>query len=175
MINLLPKSLQKKLGEERNFRVAMILAITGITALLSFSLMLGLLQVFYWEKSKAADIAVAEKEQEAKSFDIEAVEKKISGDNSRISKLKKIYDRQIKIGDVFRQTAEALPAGVVLESFAFASGKIGLAGRADRREALASFKANLENQKNFKNVVFPPESWISEKDIKFTATLSYGI
>jgi len=173
MINLLPKQWQDKLREEKIFKEVVTLGIIAVAASLVLVLSLWLVLIFYSNDLKYAQIALAGKGQQMAIFNIESAEKEIIFDNSLVSKLDEFYKKQVKITDIFLKAAGSLPEGVTLSSFGYSSGSVSLEGFSPDRDSLVVFKANLEKQSGFKKVTFPPENWLTSKNINFTASFKY--
>jgi Tfp pilus assembly protein PilN len=173
MINLLPPYWQKKLANEEICKTAAILGIVAVAALLAFALMLLLVRVFYSAELKALDIAVAEKEQEMKIFKVEPTEKEVFEKGQLAAKVGNFYKNQARMSAIFLEVAGSLPPGVTLSDFGFSLGKVGLNGFAADRDSLVAFKNILEKHSNFKNIDFPPENWLTAKDINFSVYFDY--
>jgi hypothetical protein len=174
MINLLPQQWQKNLENEKNFKTVTILGIVIFSSLAAFVLMLALVRIFYSVEFDAGQIALAEKDQEVKIFNVEPTEKIINLNDGLISKIGDFYKNKIKITDVFAQISQTLPAGVSLTDFEYSPTKIDLSGIASERDLLVDFRDGLEKNQNFKNIIFPPEDWLTAKDINFNISLEYA-
>jgi len=174
MINLLPQSCQNKLRKEEISKIAAILGIVGVAALLVFILMLALVRSYYYAQLKSAQIVFAEKEREMEIFNVKETEALIVRDSGSISKVSDFFANQIKITGIFLQTAAALPQGVFLSGFSYSSGKVELNGFAPDRNSLVVFKNNLEACPDFADVVFPSENWLAAQDIDFKVNFNYA-
>lgn len=174
MINLLPQYCQKKIKDEELIKIISILGIVTIAVLLSFSLLLLLVKFFYLSQTASLDVMVAEKEQDMRIFDIKSVEKEVAASGKLVSKISDFYENQTMITELFSRISKFLPPGVILDNFSYASGHIDIKGFAKDRDALVAFKSNLESATDFKNVVFPSNSWFKAQDIGFTATLEFA-
>ena len=174
MINLLPQQWQKNLENEKNFKTVTILGIVMVSALAAFVLMLSLVRIFYSVEFDAGQTALAEKDQEVKIFNVEPTEKTINFNDGLILKIGDFYKNKIRITEVFGQIAASLPAGVSLTNFEYSPDKIDLSGIASDRDSLVVFRDNLENNPNLKNIIFPPENWLTAKDINFNIILEYA-
>lgn len=174
MINLLPQQWQKNLETEKNFKTVTILGIVVLSALAAFVLMLALVRIFYSIEFDAGQAVLAEKDQEVKIFNVEPTEKAINFNDRLILKISDFYKNKIKITDVFAQISGSLPAGVSLTDFEYSPEKIDLSGTAPDRDSLVAFRDNLEKNPNLKNIVFPPENWLTAKDINFNISLEYA-
>lgn len=173
MINLLPRPLQDKLKEEENLKAVAILGIVCVAAALVFVLLLALVWVFYSAESRYGQVVIAEKEQEMKIFDIAASEKDIASGNSMVLMLESFYKKQVRVTDIYRRVAAALPPGASLTGFDYAAGKVYLSGFVPDRGSLVVFKNNLEKQPDFKETAFPPDNWLTAQNINFSVSFKH--
>jgi Tfp pilus assembly protein PilN len=174
MINLLPQARQKKIQLEEMAKIAAILGMVVIAALLVFALMLLLVKNFYAVQSESVAIALAEKEREMEIYGVKKIEDRIGENNKLVSRVSDFSARQIKITDIFSQTAAALPPGVYLFEFGYDSSRVNLEGFAPDRAALVVLKNNLEKRADFSKVVFPSETWMKAMNINFSVNFSYA-
>jgi Tfp pilus assembly protein PilN len=173
MINLLPQYWQKKLDNEELFRVVAILGIVAVAALLSFVMMLFLIKSYFEGDLKVQDIVALEKNQEIIDFKVAEAEQKMADFDKFITKLKKIYDNQTKVTEIFSQVTKSLPKGIILTDFNYALGKINLSGVSLDQETLVALKENLVGNKNFKDIVLPLDSLLVSDNINFNVSFDY--
>ncbi|UMX48068.1 MAG: hypothetical protein L7H18_00800 [Candidatus Nealsonbacteria bacterium DGGOD1a] len=174
MINLLPQYWQNKLRQEEMSKIAAILGIVAVFSLVLFIFMLALVRVFYYAQLESGLVVLAEKERQMAIFNVEEIEKQAVDRGNLASKIADFYAKQIKVTEVFTKVAATLPPGVVLSKFGYVSPSVYLEGYSPDRAALVIFKENLEKQADFKKMVFPPENWLTARDIKFGVNFEYA-
>ena len=175
MINLLPQYWKNNLREEEIVKTISILGIVVVAAGFCFIMMLFLVRAFYLTKVAAMDVTVAEKERDAKIFNVESAEKQIIADGKLESKANDFYKSQVRVTELFSKVLGALPPEVSLASFDYSVSNVTIKGFSASRDALISFKDNLEKDSDFKNVTFPPDNWLQAQDIIFSATFDLAI
>ncbi|MFA5743056.1 MAG: PilN domain-containing protein [Candidatus Paceibacterota bacterium] len=176
MINLLPDNQKNGLRQEENLKLVLILGLVLIFYFLSLGLLLFLVKGLLNADLNAQKIYSDEKTARLEA--LKGLKDETGSANSNFLRLKKFYDSQIDYADIFSKLYPALPTEINLSSLNFLSEKekmvaVSLQGFSKTREALNSFKSNLEsNEKAFSDVSFPPESWIKKNDITFTITFN---
>ena len=173
MLNLLPSYWQKKLEEEELFKTVAILGTVVAAAAVAFVLMLVLVRVYCSVGLKDAQIVADEKGKEMEILNVKTVENEIASQNKFISDVKDFYSVQGGVTDIFLLAAESLPEGVTLSSFGLSGDTVRLSGHSPDRNSLVVFKSNLEKVPSFKNIVFPPENWLTAQSITFDINLEY--
>ena len=99
---------------------------------------------------------------EIKKYDAE-----IKNMNSRILEIEKIQKGQLRWSAFFQKLNSQVPGGIELENLATKSYAISLAGRAQARNELISFKENLEKEECFTDINLPLSNLVSKENIAF--------
>ena len=184
MINLLPERVKKELREERKFRVLLVLLFVFTTAFICFALMLGILRVY---------MAVQVLSQESK---ITLLESRFSQDNpalaeiqafnEKLSQVLRFMKSSRSVSPIMEALGSLLPPGAYFTSFDYdppgvqieggvaqpANARIQVAGFAENRETLFTFRENLQEHPLFSELSFPPSNWVQPKDIRFSLQTS---
>lgn len=174
MINLLPPQQKQKLSEEDRLRLILILGILFLSFLASLSLVLLLVKNYTSGDLKEQNIFLAEKERLI--FLNHELEKEINDSNVLLSILNSSYQEKLDLTQVLEKIYQTLPLKTYLINFNFSflqkegkgKAQISLAGFSPDRETLLVLKKNLENEKDFSEVYFSPESWVKPTDIIFS-------
>jgi len=178
MINLLPQKEREELLQEEKFKLILILGIVFVAFFLSLALILFSIRISISKDVEIQKMILAEKEKVASLN--QDLETEIKYSNSTLSKLDSFYGNQISLIEILEKISTTLPSGTYLTNFNFTLtqkeekgvARISLSGFCPNRETLLSFKSNLENEKNFSDIYFPPENWVKPKDITFTVNLT---
>lgn len=169
MINLLPPQQKKELRERRTQKAIIIWGF-----LLSFffiALILGLLAIKFQLSGEnifqKTTNDLAKKDLEAKQN--QTIKKEILDLNRDISFISAFYQNRPELTEVLKKLIVILPPGISLNSLSFQKedGSLHLTGLAQTRNDLIAFKENLEKEKIFSAVSFPPSNWIKAKEINF--------
>ncbi len=176
MINLLPLLEKKEIEQEKNWKIMTILGILFLVFLAFLSLVLFLTKTYLSQKAMAQKILVERKEEKLNMLALQQFEEKIKQGNLILAELKAFYQQQPYFIETIKEISQTLPQGVYLTSLSLKSQlpkeqkiECRLLGFSPIRESLKKFKGNLEKA-NFKNVFFPPITWVKPTDINFSAT-----
>jgi len=175
MINLLPPIQKGKLKEEREKRILIHLLILVLFFNLSLSLSLLNLKIFLSEKIKKEKL---ELENQEKILKLET-KKEILETNKLISDLLKFEKEKKEFSEILAKIFQVLPKEIKVNNVNVSTTildkktkketfQISLVGFSPDRESLLRLKSILEE--NFKQVSFPPQVWVKEKEIDFSVT-----
>lgn len=172
MINLLPPRKKEILIQIEYWKLTLILGILVLVFLISFSLILLSVKTYISGKLGSEKILVEIKEKQLETSEMEDLQKKITAANQNLSKLDSFYQSQANLTKILEEISKTLPSGIYLTSFSYRKdiSKIELSGFSPEREALFELKKNLEKEKNFQEIYFPPSNWIKPIEIDFYAT-----
>lgn len=172
MINLLPPKQKEELLAQEQFKIVLILGIVIISFLLSLALILFSIKTFMESDLQIEKIFIEQKEKELKNLKIEDLEEKIKEYNITLSKLNDFYQKQKSLTEVLEKISKTLPEKIYLTTFNFdySNSQISLSGFSPSRELLLELKENLEKSGDFKDINFPPTTWIESNNINFTVT-----
>jgi Tfp pilus assembly protein PilN len=174
MINLLPPVEKEELLLRERQNLILILGILLLLFLVSLSLILFSIKI-----SLAGDLEIQKitlKELEKEVFSSQGLEEKIKNSNQLLFNLHSFYQNQFSLTQILEKISGLLPPGVYLTNVNFTHPQkekgfqVSLSGFCPDRETLISFKKNLEMEKNFSEIYFPPENWLKPNDINFNVT-----
>lgn len=171
MINLLPLRYKVEIKEEENLRVVIILEFLFLVFLISLVLILFSIKIYLQNQVDSLKIITSQEEKVSQTSEIKGLRDKIIGANQSISELKSFYQNQISSVEILKKVSNALPALIYLETLSWqpTSGQITISGFSPTRELLFALKNNLEAEKGFSGVYFPPDNWLEPRDIDFSA------
>ena len=172
MINLLPPQQKEELLTEEKFKLTLILGISVLIFLISLILILFSIKIYIAGQSNYPMAIFSQEEKKFKESETKVFQEKLEFFNRELSKLNSFYQGQINLIEIFTKVSNTLPLGIYLTSFSFSAdtSQISLAGFSPTRETLLEFKKNLEGEKSFSQVYFPPNVWIESTDINFSIT-----
>ena len=173
MINLLPPQYKKELLEEEKYRLVLISGVLISIFLISLILVLFSIRNYLWGEVESAKILTDSEEKYFQTSEMKTLQGKIILANQNISKLNSFYQSQSSLVEIIQKISQTLPSEAYLTAFSFekSTSQISLSGFALTREVLFEFKKNLEEKKEFKEIYFPPSSWIEPENIDFSLTL----
>ena len=177
MINLLPPEEKNNLREEKKLKLILVLGISLLAFLISFSLILFAIQIFISNQMEVQKSFLEQKEKESQSSQIKELKKIMNDSNDKISKLNLFYQQQPSFTFLLEKISETLPPEVYLTNILLTIQKekdgkeflnCNLSGFSPTSDALLQFRENLKNEPNFKEVSFPPSNWLATTDINFS-------
>lgn len=169
MINLLPPEEKSKLWEEKQLREFLILAVTFLSALVCFGLILFLIKLDLETKLVFQQTILEQRKKEFNSSEAVEVENEVLFLNKLLEEAATFYQEKSYLTDVLEQLSQAIPEEISLNvlSYKQSNKQVSLSGIAPDRETLLKLKENLETNPNFEKIYFPSSNWISPKDINF--------
>lgn len=174
MINLLPPKQKEDLRKERQLKIALILGLILSAVFISQALLLFLIKNHLAAGLEIQKIYSRERAEELKAPAFKELEDKIKSSGLVFVNLDSFYRAEGKTGAVglLEKIPIVLVKGIYLTSLDFdlKSRQVSLAGFAPTREKLLNLRENLEKEKTFDDIYFPPENWLSPADINFSAT-----
>jgi len=171
MINLLPSEEKKEILIKKKLKLVLIFEL-GILLFLISALFIAFSIVAYLNgEINLEKAAVVNKEEDIDLTTIADFQKETETLNKKIKSVESFYDGQTYLTPVLEKISEKLPSRSYLNNFSFTKSsktlQINLSGFIPTREDLLAFKRNIEGDKDFKNVSFPPGNWVSPTDIEF--------
>ena len=172
MINLLPPQQKEELLREEKWKLTLILGIISLIFFLCLSLILFSVKIYISGKLESQKILLEIEEKKFKTSEIQDFQKKITLLNQNLSKLDSFYQGQLDLTKILEKISTTLPPGIYLNSFSWQkeNSQIGLSGFSSLRGNLFELKKNLEKEKDFEEIYFPPSNWVKPKDINFNVT-----
>lgn len=176
MINLLPPQQKEEIREEEKLKMILIFGILLLSLSISFCLILSLVKISISTQIETKKISFNQEEKEFQGTKDQELEEKIKSLNATLLKLDAFYGRQFDLTQTLEEISGLLPSDAYLTNLSFnpirdggkLRARIFLSGFAKSREILLSFRENLENDKNFSEIDFPPENWVKPADINFS-------
>ena len=177
MINLLPPQNKTELDLEEKWKLVMLSGLFFIMFLVCLSLILISINLYISGEVMSQKILLEQREKEFRIPQVQALQKNLAAFNETIFQLDLFYQNQFNISDVLKKVSATLPEGIYLKNLsclpqvpAKDGWKTGcsLSGFSPTREILLDFKANLEKEESFKEIAFPPASWVKQTDINFS-------
>lgn len=170
MINLLPPKQKEELLTEERFKLSLILGILTLIFFISLILILFSIKFYILGQYNYQKVILSQEEKRFKESEIKVFQEKLNFLNRELSNLVSFYQNQINLTEILEKISNTLPPGVYLTSFSFSAdtSQISLTGFSPTRETLLEFKKNLEEEKNFSQIYFPPTSWIEPTNINFS-------
>ena len=171
-INLLPQKERILLIQEEHWKLTFLLEIIFLVFLICLSLILFSIRTHVSGQVEAQKILLSQRELETPQ--LKDLEDKIKRSNLIFSNLNSFYQRITNPSEILEQVSQTLPLGVYINSFDFVPSDkeylaaVALSGFSPNRETLLEFKKNLESQETFKEISFPPSSWVTPENINFS-------
>lgn len=172
MINLLPPQYKEELKQEENWRLVLLLGILILVFLISIILILFAIKFHIGGRVESEKTLVNLEEKYSQTSEIKELRQKIILANQNLSKLNSFYSFQVSPSEILEKVSKTIPSGIYLTAFSWQknTSQISLAGFSPERKILFEFKENLEKEKEFTEIYFPPSSWINPVDINFYIT-----
>jgi len=177
MINLLPLAERDNFVKERKLKLVVIFEAGFLLFLISLSFVLLAAKIYLRGEIESQENFLSQREKEASFKTVEDFQKSLEAYNSKLQGVGSFYGQQTFLTGVMQKLSSLLPEGCYLTSFSFrqtdnnSPGTVNLTGFAPTRESLLSFKKNLEEEKSFEKIVFPPIGWAEPLNIDFSLTL----
>lgn len=176
MINLLPLKERQNLFFKRREKLAAILGIAVIVFLVCLALILLSIKFYILAETDSQKNILMQTEQKNKTAEFINLNSIIQKYNGILAPLDLFYKKEIYFNQALNIiTGIPSPEGLYLTNFSLSrdadgSVKASISGVSGTRDNLLIFKKNIEDNKEIKNISFSQESWVSPKNVKFSAT-----
>jgi len=169
MINILPPKEKETLRNEENKKIILIIGILISVLLICLIFILTSIEIFISGRVEAERIINESEKEESEVSEIKYFSEKINLANKAFSDLNSFYKNQIKSVEVFSEISETIPEGIYITIFSYQKdiSRISLSGFSSSRDSLLQFQRNLEQKEYFKDIYFPPSTWIKSENINF--------
>jgi len=171
MINLLPPEEKKEILIKKKLKLVLIFELGLLLFLISALFIAFSIAIYLNGEINSEKIAVFQKEEDIDLTTIADFQKEIEALNNKIKNVESFYNEQTYLIPILEKVSEKLSGRSYLNNFSFTKSsktlKINLSGFIPTRDDLLAFKRNIESDKDFENVNFPPGNWISPTDIEF--------
>lgn len=165
-INLLPPQQKKELFHEQKYKLFLIFGVLAVVFLIALSLALFAIKIHISGESQGEKIIIPAQVQD--------YEKEILAINKNLQNLSSFYEEAPNFIKIIEEISKIVPQGIGLTSLSLNFSKktrnfsAFLQGFSPDRELLFQFKKNLESDTSFKDVNFPPSSWVKPENIEFS-------
>jgi len=178
MINLLPPKEKEELLLQRNKKLVMVLGNTVLVVLVCLILILLSLKFYILSEIsyQKSNLDIAEKNYQMPTN--LSVKDMIVGYNESLKKVDDFYKKEIYMSDAIKDILSVPRSGAIYfkeitinrsnaNKISPEKIKVSLYGVSNTRNDLIVYKNNIESNKKIKNVYFPPDSWVKNKDVNF--------
>jgi len=175
LINLLPPKEKTILIQERKFKEILITGSLLLFSLSLFGLILFLIKIDLQNQFLLNQALLENKKHDSEFSQIKKLEEEINSLNEISSKLDSFYENKYYLISIFETLSQIMPDNMYLTNFSYDAqkAKISLSCFASTREVLSQFKADLEQEQNFKEFYFPASNWLKPNDIDFFVSFKY--
>jgi len=188
MINLLPPEEKKELFLKKIRGLIIIWEGVFLAILFCLILILFSINIYIWGKAESQKIILEQTREAYNSSDAKSLQMIIKGYNENLLKFQNFYKENIYLSKTLEKISEIPCSGIYFTNLSLSHPleslkkdkdedvqddrlELTISGFSETREDLSSFKNNLENEGDFKDVYFYPSSWIKPTDIDFHLTL----
>ena len=166
-LNLIPPNKKEEIGKNRRLKMVIrteivltIVAVVFLAVLLSFRYSLEL--DLAGEEMLNSQIEKADQFEKIKNYD-----NQFNQANERIGQIADIDQAQLYWSKIFEKISQLTPAGIEVQTFSTDQDAMVIAGLSDTRDNLIEFKANLEENACFSDVVLPLSNLVDKTDVDF--------
>ena len=175
MINLLPPKEKKELLTENNLKITVILGSLLALFLICLSLLFISINIFIRGGIETQKIFFDQREKELETFKMQALQNDLISFNKTLASLKSFYQNKDDFVDILERISSTVPDGMNLSNLSLSPQTKGgivcnLSGFSPNRDLILKLKDNLEKEKLFADIYFPPANWVKPTDINFTAS-----
>ncbi|MDP2946452.1 MAG: hypothetical protein Q8N61_03330 [bacterium] len=171
MINLLPPEEKKGILIRKKLKLVLIFELGILLFSISALFIVFSMAIYLNGEINSEKISVFQKEEDIDLTTIADFQKETEALNKKIKNVESFYNKQTYLIPILEKISGKLPSRSYLNNFSFTksseTSKINLSGFISTRDDLLAFKRNIESDKDFKNVSFPPGNWVSPTDIEF--------
>lgn len=174
MINLLPPQEKQRLAQAETERMLVIWGFIIAVFLISFILTLLVVNVQIKGRADAQEILLQGLRQELEDPSVAQLKKELISANQLVARVEPVLAKHNKVSPIFDLIAGYLPSGVYITRLSYNDSprSITLEGFSPTRQMLLTLKSNLESEKLFSKVDFPPSNWIKSENIDFIVNLT---
>ena len=183
MINLLPPKEKEELLLQKYKRLVIVLGNVFLISTICLALMLFALKYYVLSEISFQNLNLELAEQKYITDGTIPFKEMIKQYNASLVKIDGFYKKSTYITDILQNVLEInRPAGMYFKDISVDRTKstpglpapdgikVVISGFSASREGLLSFKGALEKNPKIKNVSFPPQNWVKDKDIDFEVT-----
>ncbi|KKU57551.1 MAG: hypothetical protein UX81_C0033G0007 [Parcubacteria group bacterium GW2011_GWA2_47_12] len=173
MINLLPPQQKKELLQEQRYKLFLIFGVLAVVFLIALSLSFFAIKINISSESRSEKAVI--------SPQIQDNEAKIIEINKNLRNAEFFYEKKPDFTKMMGEIFKIIPPKISLTSLSLDFSKktedfsASLRGFSPDREYLSQFKKNLESNASFKDVNFPPSTWVKPRDIEFSISFKKGL
>lgn len=182
MINLLPPAEKERLHSERKQKLSVVLCLVILAGLSSLCLILLSLKFYLLQEAAYYQNALQHASAQYAGAEFEDAKRMIKEYNALLARANAFYKNQWRAGSFLASAANLRRPDAVrfislsIEKDASGTGAaVAITGTSDTREHLLEFKESLMANPQLKEVYFPPESWIKQRDVQFSLTFTMNL
>ena len=158
MINLLPEEEKQAVLKRRKLKLILIFEAATLLFLVSLAFIFLSIRIYLAGEIEVQRGVIEQRENEVGIKAITDFQKQVAELNAKLKNVESFYQKQTDLSGIFQKISEILPVVVHLTSFSFIQDplapKINITGFSQTRDALLSFKRNLENSPDFQKINF---------------------
>lgn len=172
-INLASPEIKKNLRYEMLGQHILFAGFLALTLLAWFTLLLGGMLVFAEMKDGQITRRIRDLAARAETRDIERFNQELRTARRSIERLNVIQGNHPRFTSLLRKLITALPDGVLLKEVSVDAEKqkMTIAGIAPTRNALLAFRAKLEADRDYANIILPLDQLLKEVNPPFSISL----
>ncbi|MBL7156216.1 MAG: PilN domain-containing protein [Candidatus Pacebacteria bacterium] len=173
MINLLPPNEKQVILKNQQFNQVFILGILFLFFCLLLGLILFFIKTDMQQKIVLQENLLHKEQRKVESLNIKNLEEEIRSLNTIFTRLEYFYKERYYLTSSFENLFKTVPKDLYFINLSFNNKevkKFSISGFSPNRQTLLEFKTNLESQKVFKEIYFPPSNWLKSENIDFIAS-----
>ena len=178
MINLLPPEEKEKLLVQKNKQLIIVLGNAVLISLVCLVLVLLSLKFYVLGYITYQRLVLDTNDKEYQTPELLSFKDLVQKYNGALIKVNHFYQKETSVSDALKVISNIQkPSTVSLTDIAIGRAqddehiiKVTISGISETRDGLLALKSNLGNNKEIKNIYFPPENWVKSKDVTFYFT-----
>jgi len=179
MINLLPQKERDMLYEKQLEKLIIVLGMTILIGLVCLFLILLSVRLYILGQTTSQRFEFEGAQKKVQSSESLNLKNMILEYNGVLSRVDLFYNNQLYMSQILGVLfGVSKPEGLYFTAVSIDTTQenadevgIVLSGVSGTRDELTNFKKIIEEEKMIKSAYFPPESWVSAKNINFNITL----
>ena len=150
-------------------RISVILIITVFSALICLALLLLLIDINLRTQYLLEKTILENKSEEFESTEIKQLKSQVISVNEILEWISSAQQEKFYLCGNIEKLSAIIPFQLDISNISYReqNNEISLSGFSPEREFLLELKERLEEENSFKNVYFPPSTWVDAIDIDF--------
>jgi hypothetical protein len=176
MINLLLLEEKQKLASEKKQKLVTVWGVVILFSLVCLTLILLSLKFYVLAEYSYQKDILEQSQKQNQTPDFINFSEIIKKYNATLSQIDSFYKKELYLYKALEVISRIpSPAGLYVINISLIkddSGKIqvSMSGLSNTRDDLLAFKKNIEDDKEIKKSYFPPENWVTQKNVNFSLT-----